>query len=49
MGSGKPEDHLDFAFSNGCDGLAITEHGNMNSFPHIFFHSKKMKEERKKF
>lgn len=43
-GFGRPEEHIDFCYMNGCDAMAFTEHGNMNSFPHVFFHSKKMKE-----
>ena len=27
---GYPQDHMDFAYENGCDALALTDHGNMN-------------------
>lgn len=37
-GLGMPQEHIDFALENGMDGLALTEHGNMNSFCHA--HSK---------
>jgi len=39
-----PQDHLDFALSNGSDALAITDHGNLNSFSHQFLHTKKLKD-----
>ena len=29
-GLGYPQEHMDFAYSNGCDALALTDHGNMN-------------------
>jgi len=48
-GLGKPEEHFDFAFSNGADAMAITDHGNMNSLPYAVMHIKKMKEEGKNF
>lgn len=44
-----PADHLDFAYSNGLEGHAFTEHGNMNSFSYAWQHIKKMKKEEKKF
>ena len=48
-GMGYPDEHADFAFSNGLKGMAFTEHGNMNSFAHAFQKSKKMKDEGKDF
>jgi hypothetical protein len=32
-GLGEPDEHFKFCMSNGLDGHAITEHGNMNSYP----------------
>ena len=29
---GTPQEHMDFALSNGMDALAQTDHGNMNGF-----------------
>ena len=29
-GLGFPQDHMEFAYSNGSDALALTDHGNMN-------------------
>jgi DNA polymerase-3 subunit alpha len=48
-GMGYPDEHVDFAFQNGLEGMAFTEHGNMNSFSHAFEKSRKMKEEGKEF
>ena len=33
-GLGYPKDHMDFADENGCDALALTDHGNMNGLAH---------------
>ena len=30
-GLGYPAEHMDFAFENGNDALALTDHGNMNA------------------
>lgn len=46
---GYPEHHFDFAYSNGLDAMAITEHGNMNSLAYVVQHAKKMKSENKNF
>ena len=27
---GYPDQHMDFAYDNGCEALALTDHGNMN-------------------
>jgi DNA polymerase-3 subunit alpha len=48
-GFGYPDEHMDFAYSNGCDALALTDHGNMNGFSHQLLHLKKMKSENKDF
>lgn len=48
-GIGYPEEHIDFAYKNGLDGIAFTNHGNMNSFSYAFIKDKKMKEEGKDF
>ncbi len=46
---GYPQEHMDFAYENGMDALALTDHGNMNGLPHQVLHAKKMKEEGKDF
>ena len=48
-GYGYPEEHFDFAYSNGLDAHAITNHGNMNSLPHMVQHVKNMKADGKNF
>ena len=35
---------MDFAYKNGCDALALTDHGNMNGLAYQVLHAKKMKE-----
>ena len=40
---------MDFAYSNGSDALALTDHGNMNGFSYQVIHAKKMKKEGKNF
>ena len=47
-GLGYPDEHVDFAFQNGLEAVAFTEHGNCNSFSHAFMKSKKMKEDAQK-
>ena len=42
---GYPQDHMDFAYENGCDALALTDHGNMNGLAYQVLHAKKMQEE----
>jgi len=44
-GIGYPDDFADFSYSNGLSGMAMTEHGSMNSFSHAFMKAKKMKEQ----
>ena len=48
-GFGYPGEHMDFAYENGCDALALTDHGNMNGFSHQLLHIKKMHSENKDF
>jgi len=48
-GLGYPDKHFDFAYSNGLDAHSITNHGNMNSVPHMVSHIKKMRSEGKNF
>ena len=42
-GFGYPEDHMNFAYSNGAQALALTDHGNMNGVAYQIMHAKKMK------
>ena len=46
---GYPPEHMDFAYNNGGDALALTDHGNMNGFGYQVLHWKKMKDEGKEF
>jgi len=48
-GFGYPQDHMDFAYKNGCNALALTDHGNMNGTSYQVMHAKKMKNEGKEF
>ena len=48
-GFGYPQDHMDYAYENGCKALALTDHGNMNGFAYQVLHAKKMKEQGKEF
>jgi len=48
-GLGYPEEHFEFAYENGMDAMAITEHGNANSLPHSVLAAKKMNAEGKDF
>jgi len=48
-GLGYPQEHMDFAYENGCDALALTDHGNMNGLAYQVLHAKKMQEENKNF
>ena len=48
-GFGYPQEHMDFAYENGCEALALTDHGNMNGFAYQVLHAKKMKQQGKKF
>ena len=42
-GFGFPQEHMDFAYENGMNALALTDHGNMNGLPYQVAHAKKMK------
>ena len=46
---GYPQAHMDFAYENGCDALALTDHGNMNGLAYQVLHAKRMKEEGRDF
>ena len=46
---GYPDEHMDFAYYNGGDALALTDHGNMNGYSYQLLHWKKMKAEGKEF
>jgi len=46
---GYPAEHMDFAYENGCDALALTDHGNMNGLAYQVLHAKKMQEEGREF
>jgi DNA polymerase-3 subunit alpha len=46
---GYPQDHMDFAYENGCDALALTDHGNMNGLAYQVLHARKMQAEGKNF
>jgi len=48
-GLGYPPEHMDFAYSNGSDALALTDHGNMNGLSWQVLHAKKMQKEGKNF
>jgi len=48
-GLGYPQEHMDYAFENGSDALALTDHGNMNNFAYQIMHAKKMQSEGKDF
>ena len=39
---GYPPEHMDFAYDNGMDALALTDHGNMNGLAWQVLHAKKM-------
>jgi len=48
-GLGYPQEHMDFAYENGSDALALTDHGHMNGLPYQVLHAKKMLEEGRSF
>ena len=48
-GFGYPQEHMDYAFENGCEALALTDHGNMNGLAYQVLHAKKMKKQGKDF
>ena len=48
-GLGYPSEHMEYAFKNGNDALALTDHGNMNGFAYQVQHAQKMLKEGKEF
>ena len=46
---GYPPDHMEFAYQNGMDALALTDHGNMNGLAWQVLHAKKMHKSGKEF
>ena len=46
---GYPQQHMDFAYDNGMDALALTDHGNANGLAYQVIHAKKMASEGKEF
>lgn len=48
-GLGFPDEHMEYAYSNGSGALALTDHGNMNGLAHQVLHAKKMKKAGKDF
>ena len=46
---GYPQQHMDFAFENGMDALALTDHGNANGLAYQVLHAKKMLADGKEF
>lgn len=46
---GYPPDHMEFAYENGMDALALTDHGNMNGLAWQVLHAKKMLKQGKEF
>ena len=48
-GLGYPSDHMDFAWENGMDAIALTDHGNQNGLSYQVLHAKKMKDAGKEF
>ena len=48
-GLGYPQEHMEFAYKNGMNALALTDHGNMNGLAWQVLHAKKMKAAGKDF
>ena len=48
-GFGYPQEHMEYAYKNGCAALALTDHGNMNGTAYQVLHAKKMEKEGKDF
>ena len=46
---GLPQEHIDYAVSNGMDSLALTDHGNQNGISHQKLHEAKLRKEGKAF
>ena len=45
---GYPDEHLEFAYQNGCEALALTDHGNANGLSWQVLHAQKMAKEGRK-
>ena len=48
-GLGYPPEHMEFAYQNGMNALALTDHGNANGLSYQVLHAKKMLAEGKDF
>ena len=48
-GLGYPQEHMNFAYENGSDALALTDHGNMNGMAYQVLHAKEMQKQGKNF
>ena len=48
-GLGYPAEHMDFAFENGNNSLALTDHGNMNGLAYQIQHAQEMHKQGKDF
>lgn len=48
-GFGSPKEHFDFVLENQMDGMAITEHGHMNSFAEAMKYAKKLQKDGRAF
>jgi DNA polymerase-3 subunit alpha len=46
---GYPQQHMDFAYENGMDALALTDHGNCNGLAYQVLHAKQMEKDGKDF
>ena len=46
---GFPQQHMDFAYENGSNALALTDHGNCNGLAYQVLHAKSMEKEGKNF
>jgi len=48
-GLGHPQEHINFVLENEMDAFAITEHGNMNSYPHAHLYTKDLNSKGRNF
>ena len=48
-GFGYPDEHQEYAYSNGMDALALTDHGTMNGISYAILNAKKMNAEGREF
>jgi len=46
---GYPQQHMDYAYNNGMNALALTDHGNANGLAYQVLHAKKMQDQGKEF